>query len=92
MPIHHKAPLTKVRGIRYKFIELSIVTDDTIERTVNEWIAKGWILDGIRFAMSEGSRRPSMAFISFVCEEEPLDRRSGAIPSDPYGSGGSGPH
>lgn len=56
--------------LRYKFVELSIVTDETIERAVNEWVEKGWRFDGIQFAMAEASRRPAMAFISFVREEE----------------------
>ena len=55
-------------ALRYKFIELSVVTDETIERTVNDWVADGWQLEGIRFAMSEHSKRPAMAFVSFVRE------------------------
>ena len=53
-------------NLRYKFVELSIVTDETIEQAVNQWVARGWQLDGIRFAMTEASRRPAMAFISFI--------------------------
>lgn len=52
----------------YKFVELSIVTDESIEEAVNLWVGKGWQLDGIRFVTSEASRRPQMAFISFVRE------------------------
>jgi hypothetical protein len=93
MSIHHRSPLTKATNIRYKFVEISIVTDDTIERTVNEWVAKGWLLDGIRFVMSESSRRPAMAFISFVREEpDDLVSAAGGVPADPYGGGESGPH
>ncbi|MEE2901621.1 MAG: DUF4177 domain-containing protein [Myxococcota bacterium] len=50
----------------YKVIELSTVTDDTIEEKLNEMAALGWSLDAIHFAMREGSRRPSMAFLVFV--------------------------
>jgi hypothetical protein len=93
MTIHHRSPLTKATGIRYKFVEISIVTDDTIERTVNEWVAKGWLLDGIRFVTADASRRPSMAFISFVREDvETLASVTGGVPEDPYGGGESGPH
>jgi hypothetical protein len=53
-------------GLRYKFVELSIVTDEALEVTVNEWVAQGWQLDGIRFVTTEHSRRPAMAFVSFV--------------------------
>ena len=50
----------------YKFVELSIVTDESLEACVNEWVGQGWTLDGIRFVVTDASRRPSMAFVSFV--------------------------
>ena len=55
-------------ALEYKFVELSIVTDETIEEAVNAWVARGWLLDGIRFVATEASRRPQMAFISFTRE------------------------
>jgi len=55
-------------GLTYKFVELSIVTDQTIEETVNEWVHQGWAFEGIRFVVSDASRRPQMAFVSFVRE------------------------
>lgn len=54
----------------YKVVELSTVTEDTLEEVLNEWTAKGWRLDGIQFAMREASRRPSMAFVIFTREPE----------------------
>jgi hypothetical protein len=54
----------------YKFVELSIVTDESIENAVNEWVQQGWTFDGIRFSTTEHSRRPAMAFISFTREVE----------------------
>ena len=51
---------------QYKFVELSVVTDETIEACVNEWVGRGWQLDGIRFVMTDHSKRPSMAFVSFI--------------------------
>ena len=57
----------------YKFVELSIVTDDTLERAVNEVVADGWILDRIHFVTAEASRRPQMAFIAFVKPRAPND-------------------
>ena len=60
-----------MRPIEYKFVELSIVTDETIEEVVNLWVGKGWIFDGIRFVTSEASRRPQMAFVSFTRESQP---------------------
>jgi hypothetical protein len=57
-----------VRPLEYKFVELSIVTDETIQEVVNLWVGKGWVFDGIRFVTSDASRRPQMAFVSFTRE------------------------
>lgn len=53
-------------SVEYKFVETSVVTDDSLERTVNEWVGKGWQLDGIHFVTSPTSKRPVMAFIAFT--------------------------
>lgn len=71
------------KAVSYKFVELSIVTDETIEAAVNEWVGRGWQLDAIRFVTSEASRRPTMAFVSFVRpvgddDDEDLDEDAGA--------------
>ena len=58
-------------ALRYKFVELSIVTDETLEQLVNEWVGQGWQLDAIRFVVTEHSRRPAMAFVSFTRNEPP---------------------
>jgi hypothetical protein len=57
-------------ALRYKFVELSVVTDQTIEGAVNEWVALGWTLEGIRFVTTEHSKRPAMAFVSFIRDDE----------------------
>jgi hypothetical protein len=54
----------------YKFVELSIVTDESLEEAVNLWVGKGWHLDAIRFVVGEASRRPQMAFVSFVRDHD----------------------
>ena len=54
---------------RYKFVELSVVTDETLERAVNDWVGQGWHLDAIRFVVGDGSARPKMAFVSFVRDD-----------------------
>ena len=54
---------------RYKFVEVSPVTEDGLETCVNDWVAQGWELEGIRFVVTEHSKRPSMAFVSFVRED-----------------------
>ncbi len=50
----------------YKIVEVGTVTDEELERVVNEWSRLGWALDRFQFAMRESSRRPSMAFVVFV--------------------------
>ena len=50
----------------YKVIETSRVTDEELERLLNEQLPRGWALEGIRFAMHESSKRPTMAFLFFT--------------------------
>jgi len=52
----------------YKVIELTTVTDETLEEALNRWTAENWKLESIQFAMHEASRRPAMAFIIFTRE------------------------
>ena len=59
--------------LQYKVVELSTVDEGTLERTANEWSARGWSLDGVQFAMRESSKRPAMAFIFFTREGEPAE-------------------
>jgi len=54
---------------KFKVIELSSVTDQELETTINEWEGQGWNFDGIQFAMRESSKRPSMAFVLFTQNE-----------------------
>ena len=60
-------------GIVYKVVELSTVTDQEIEKTLNEWTREGWKLDNIQFATRDSSKRPSRAFVSFTREEPDAD-------------------
>lgn len=55
--------------LKYKVVELSTVSEDIVEETLNEWTAQGWTFDGIHFAMRESQKRPSMAFLLFTREE-----------------------
>ncbi|MCH8029952.1 MAG: DUF4177 domain-containing protein [Candidatus Dadabacteria bacterium] len=50
----------------YKVVEVAVVTDEELEKAINEWVEQGWTLDTIQFAMRESSKRPSMAFVLFV--------------------------
>ena len=49
----------------FKVVETSTVTDEELERIINEHVSRGWVFDGMQFAMRESSRRPSMAFVIF---------------------------
>jgi hypothetical protein len=57
------------RVTQYKVVETQTVTDEELERIINEWVGKGWVYDGIQFAMRESSKRPSMAFLTFTRSE-----------------------
>jgi len=50
----------------YKVVETSLVTDESLERILNEWTAAGWNYESIQFAMREASKRPAMAFVLFT--------------------------
>jgi hypothetical protein len=50
----------------YKVVEASTVTDEALERIINEWVGRGWAFDGLQFAMRESSKRPAMAFVLFT--------------------------
>ncbi len=50
----------------YKVVETSTVTDEEIERILNEWTGQGYIFESIQFVVSVSSRRPTMAFLFFT--------------------------
>lgn len=54
----------------YKVAELTTVTDEEMEKVLNEWTAQGWAFEGVHFAMKDASKRPAMAFIIFTREEK----------------------
>jgi hypothetical protein len=55
-----------MRVTRYKVVETQTVTDEELERIINEWVGQGWTYDGVQFAMRESSKRPAMAFVTFT--------------------------
>jgi hypothetical protein len=61
----------------YKVVEVITVTDEELEKTLNEWVWKGWTLDTIQFAMRESSKRPAMAFVIFTKSEEAEEKERG---------------
>ena len=56
--------------IKYKVVEIALVTDELLEEALNHWTAQGWRLDSIQFVVREASKRPSMAFILFIRESQ----------------------
>ena len=52
--------------LKYKVVELSVVTDESIEDVLNQHTAEGWHFDSTQFVVREASKRPSMAFILFT--------------------------
>jgi hypothetical protein len=54
---------------QYKVVECSPVTEEELERTLNEWTGEGYALDGIHFVVREASKRPAMAFVLFTKKE-----------------------
>ena len=66
----------------YKVAELSIVTDETIEETLNTWGRQGWTFESLHFAMNPGSKRPAMAFIFFT---RPIETREDAVRNNAKG-------
>ena len=65
----------------YKVVETSQVDDQSLEHILNTWTASGWQLEGIEFAMREGSRRPGMAFVILTREDSPAqsERSSSSV-------------
>ncbi len=52
--------------MEYKVVETSTVTEDEIERILNEWTGKGHVFESIQFVKADSSRRPVMAFLFFT--------------------------
>jgi hypothetical protein len=52
--------------MHYKVAEISTVTDEEIERVLNEWTAKGYVFESIQFVNAVSSKRPTMAFVFFT--------------------------
>lgn len=55
--------------LTYKVVELSVVTDESLETALNEMTGQGWQFDSVQFVTRESSRRPAMAFVLFVREQ-----------------------
>jgi hypothetical protein len=50
----------------YKVDEVSPVTEEALERLLNERAGGGWGFESVHFVMREGSHRPAMAYVFFT--------------------------
>ena len=64
------APPSREMQLIYKVVETSVVIDEALERILNQWAHQGWQFDSIHFVIRDASKRPSMAFVFFVREED----------------------
>jgi hypothetical protein len=53
----------------YKVVEICTVTDEEIEKVLNEQVAKGYVFESIQFVTAVSSKRPTMAFLFFTKDE-----------------------
>jgi hypothetical protein len=58
----------------YRVVELTDVTDRTVEEALNREVGDGFRFESIHFVTHAGSRRPSMAFLFFTREGPPGER------------------
>jgi hypothetical protein len=65
-PLKNARSSTIMSLMHYKVVETSIVTDEEIERILNEWSRQGWSFSSIHFVTTQASRRPTMAFLFFT--------------------------
>ncbi len=55
-------------SLLYKVVEVSTVTEESLEKSVNEWVTQGWQLDTVHYVTQPSSRRPVMAYLYFTRE------------------------
>jgi hypothetical protein len=52
--------------LTYKVDEVSPVTEESLERLLNDRVGEGWGFESLHFVMREGSHRPAMAYVFFT--------------------------
>lgn len=57
----------------YKVVEVSPVSDETLEVALNRWTREGWGFESLHFVTREGSHRPALAYLFFVRGEPPAN-------------------
>ena len=58
--------MTAAAHILYKVVEVAPVTEESVERALNDRVGEGWGFESIHFVMREGSHRPAMAYLFFT--------------------------
>ena len=51
---------------RYRVAEVSPVTEETLEKALNERTAAGWDFQSVHFVTRDGSHRPALAYLLFT--------------------------
>lgn len=50
----------------YKVVEVSPVSEESLEAALNRWTGEGWSFESLHFVSREGSHRPALAYLFFV--------------------------
>ncbi len=50
----------------YKVVEVSPVSEESLEAALNRWAGEGWSFESLHFVAREGSHRPALAYLFFV--------------------------
>jgi hypothetical protein len=64
---------TTESGNAYKVMEISDVTDQTVEAALNRCVEEGYRFESIHFVTQPGNRRPAMAFLFFTRVDLPAE-------------------
>ena len=59
----------------YRVVEVSPVTEESLEEALNDGAADGWGFESIHFVTREGSHRPALAYLFFVRRAPARKRR-----------------
>ncbi len=54
------------RPAAYKVVEVSPVSEETLEDALNRFTVEGWDFESLHFVSREGSHRPALAYLFFV--------------------------
>ncbi len=61
-----KPGAARERPDAYKVVEVTPVSEETLEEALNRWTAEGWSVESVHFVSREGSHRPALAYLFFV--------------------------